>query len=66
MENALIIGWNKPVAGREKQAMELYAKLDKQADVCMGCSAPCVGACPHGIQIQERTLGAHEMLTFRG
>jgi len=52
--------------GDEKQAMELYAKLDKQADVCMGCSAPCVGACPHGIQIQERTLGAHEMLTFRG
>jgi len=24
MANALIIGWNKPVAGREKQAMELF------------------------------------------
>ena len=50
--------------GDQKQAMELYAKLSKQADICIGCAAPCTGACPHGIPIQERTTGAHELLTL--
>jgi predicted aldo/keto reductase-like oxidoreductase len=50
--------------GDEKEAMRLYARLEKQADVCVGCSAPCNGACPHGVPIQERTIGAHRMLTF--
>ena len=50
--------------GNQKEAMRLYARLEKQADVCVGCSAPCLGACPHGVPIQERTLGAHRMLTF--
>ena len=31
--------------GAEKEAMRLYAKLDVQADVCTGCSAPCANAC---------------------
>jgi predicted aldo/keto reductase-like oxidoreductase len=50
--------------GDQKEAMRLYARLRKQADVCVGCSAPCVGACPHGVPIQERTVGAHELLHF--
>ena len=50
--------------GQEKHALELYANLPIQADVCTGCSAPCVGACPHGIDIQEQTLGAHRLLTL--
>jgi len=50
--------------GVQKEAMRLYSRLEKQADVCMGCSAPCLGACPYGIPIQERTIGAHRMLTF--
>jgi predicted aldo/keto reductase-like oxidoreductase len=49
--------------GWEKEAMRLYAQLDKQASVCTGCSAPCLGSCPVGIPIQERTVGAHELLT---
>jgi hypothetical protein len=50
--------------GQQKYAMSLYAKLEKQADVCIGCAAPCVGSCPHGIPIQERTTGAHRLLTL--
>ncbi len=50
--------------GDEKEAMRLYAKLERQADACFGCSAPCTGACPHGLPIQERTSGAHRLLTL--
>ena len=50
--------------GDEKEAMRLYAALEKQADVCIGCSAPCLGSCPVGIDIPTRTKGAHEMLSL--
>jgi predicted aldo/keto reductase-like oxidoreductase len=50
--------------GDEKEAMRLYAKLEKQADVCTGCAAPCLGSCPIGIDIPARTQGAHRMLTL--
>ena len=50
--------------GQQKHAISLYAKLEKQADVCIGCAAPCLGACPHGVPIQERTIGAHRLLTL--
>jgi predicted aldo/keto reductase-like oxidoreductase len=46
----------------ERQAIELYARLEKNAAVCTGCSAPCTGACPFGIPIQARMIGAHELL----
>ncbi len=50
--------------GREKLAMELYAKLERNASACLGCSAPCTGHCPVGIPIQDRTVGAHDLLTL--
>ncbi len=50
--------------GEEKEAMRLYAKLEKQADVCVGCSAPCNGVCPVGITIQQRTTEAHRLLAL--
>jgi predicted aldo/keto reductase-like oxidoreductase len=50
--------------GDEKEAMRLYARLEKQADVCIGCAAPCMGACPYAVPIQERTSGAHRLLTL--
>jgi predicted aldo/keto reductase-like oxidoreductase len=50
--------------GWEKLAMEGYAKLARGASACAGCSAPCLGSCPLGIPIQERTTGAHELLTL--
>jgi len=48
----------------EKEAMELYSKLEVNASACAGCSAPCLGSCPLGIPIPERTRGAHELLSF--
>jgi predicted aldo/keto reductase-like oxidoreductase len=50
--------------GWQKQGMSLYARLGKNASVCASCSAPCLGSCPVGIPIQERMLGAHELLTL--
>jgi uncharacterized protein len=48
--------------GDQKEAMRRYAKLDKQAGVCLGCPAPCADACPEGVPIRQRMIGAHEML----
>jgi hypothetical protein len=48
--------------GEQREAMRLYAALDKQADVCAGCPAPCSSACPHDVPIRERMMGAHHML----
>ncbi len=50
--------------GTQKLAMQEYARLEQQADVCIGCSAPCTGACPYRVPIQERTSGAHRLLTL--
>jgi predicted aldo/keto reductase-like oxidoreductase len=49
----------------ERQAIDLYAALERNASVCAGCSAPCTGSCPYGIRIQERMVGAHELLDVR-
>ncbi len=48
----------------ERNAMELYSNLVVNAEACRGCSAPCLGSCPLGISIPERTKGAHELLSF--
>jgi len=50
--------------GAQKEAMRLYARLEKQADVCASCSAPCLGSCPLGVPIQERMEGAHRLLSL--
>ncbi len=50
--------------GAEKEAMRQYAGLEKKADVCIGCSAPCTNACPDGIPIPERTRETHKMLSL--
>ncbi len=52
--------------GDQKEAMRLYARLEKGAEVCAGCPAPCVDACPSGVPIQERMIGAHRMLSLPG
>jgi hypothetical protein len=48
--------------GWEKEAMGQYARLGRNASVCAGCSAPCLGACPVGVSIPDRMRGAHELL----
>jgi predicted aldo/keto reductase-like oxidoreductase len=50
--------------GWQKDAMQLYARLERSASVCETCPAPCLGSCPVGIPIQERTAKAHELLTL--
>jgi predicted aldo/keto reductase-like oxidoreductase len=51
--------------GREKEAMGKYARLGEATGArCMGCDAPCVGACPYGIDIRANMLSAHELLTL--
>jgi predicted aldo/keto reductase-like oxidoreductase len=50
--------------GWEKEGMRLYSQLEKNASVCASCSAPCLGTCPIGIPIAERTREAHELLTL--
>ena len=50
--------------GWEKEGIRRCAKLGSNGSVCAACSAPCLGACPAGIVIQERMIGAHELLTL--
>jgi hypothetical protein len=50
--------------GWEKEGMRLYARLEKQASVCAGCSAPCTGSCPVGIPIREHLVEAHRLLSL--
>lgn len=46
-------------------ALEDYAKLGAGAAACVGCAAPCSGACPHGLAIPALT-GEAERLLARG
>lgn len=48
----------------EKEALQRYAALPRDAAACAACSAPCLGACPVGIDIPERMRGAHRLLTL--
>jgi predicted aldo/keto reductase-like oxidoreductase len=51
--------------GREKHAMVKYARLGgRDGSVCMSCTAPCTGACPHGFNIQANLVRAHNLLTI--
>ena len=50
--------------GWEKQGIAQYAKLERDAAACLGCAAPCLGSCPVGLDIKERMVGAHELLTL--
>jgi hypothetical protein len=50
--------------GREKEAMGLYAALERNASVCAGCSGPCLGSCPIGVNIPDRMRGAHDLLSL--
>lgn len=51
--------------GREKDAMQKYAKLDElNAIHCVTCNAPCLKACPYGVHAQANLLQAHSLLTF--
>jgi aryl-alcohol dehydrogenase-like predicted oxidoreductase len=51
--------------GRERDAMVLYRELDgNDASHCLGCDAPCSGACPYGLDVQANMLEAHARLSL--
>jgi predicted aldo/keto reductase-like oxidoreductase len=51
--------------GLEKDAMTRYARLaGRDGSNCASCSAPCAGACPHGVNIQASVLRAHGLLSL--
>jgi predicted aldo/keto reductase-like oxidoreductase len=50
--------------GWEREGMLRYAALEKNASTCLGCPAPCAGACPHGVPIRQTMLDAHAVLRF--
>ncbi len=51
--------------GREKHAMGKYHRLGwGDALPCDACSAPCAGACPHGVNIKANLIAAHGLLTL--
>ncbi len=51
--------------GREKMAMSKYAKLPGGGgSPCLTCDDHCAQACPHGIDIQTKLIGAHRRLSL--
>jgi predicted aldo/keto reductase-like oxidoreductase len=49
--------------GMKQEARRLYASLGAAtAAQCVGCPAPCAGACPYEIPIQEKMRAAHALL----
>ncbi len=50
--------------GRERQAMQQYARLPVQGDECTHCPAPCESACPFEIPIRRRLLDTDRQLRF--
>ena len=49
--------------GDTNAAKQGYAKLAVSASACVGCDAPCAGACPENIDIPKRMAQAHHMLS---
>jgi aryl-alcohol dehydrogenase-like predicted oxidoreductase len=52
--------------GREKDAMEKYARLDpaRRADHCSSCAAPCEARCEFGVPIRAKLTAAHDHLAW--
>ncbi len=47
----------------ENEGRRLYARLSRNASLCMDCTAPCEGSCPTGIPIREKMVDAHQWLS---
>jgi predicted aldo/keto reductase-like oxidoreductase len=46
----------------EREGKLRYAALERSAEVCLSCPAPCRGTCPQGIPIREAMLDADATL----
>ena len=52
---------------RQKLAMQKYSALTGGSDAapCDGCDGrPCLGSCPHGVDVQLQLAVAHKLLTL--
>ena len=49
--------YRDPEGGRR-----LYVELGEPASRCLGCAAPCTGACPFGLDVSGRTRASHALL----
>ncbi|HYR96495.1 MAG TPA: aldo/keto reductase [Candidatus Binatus sp.] len=50
--------------GAKDEAKRLYGRLgDASAAQCASCPAPCAGACPYGLPIQQKMHAAHAILS---
>ncbi|MGQ9619034.1 MAG: aldo/keto reductase [Candidatus Aminicenantia bacterium] len=49
----------------EKEAMQYFSELEnsRKPYKCLSCKGYCEGACPYGINIRERLINTHEMLS---
>ena len=48
--------------GRQKFAMQRYAALaGVDGSLCAACDGPCLGRCPHGVDVQCQLLSAHDL-----
>jgi predicted aldo/keto reductase-like oxidoreductase len=51
--------------GMEKNALEYYARLDRNAEKCKTCvSLNCTGSCPYGLEVSALLRDAHDTLSF--
>ena len=49
----------------EKEAMRYYEALEESQKplVCASCPGPCGSACPYGLQVKEKLIHAHDILS---
>lgn len=50
--------------GRERAALEKYARLTTDGSACLHCAAPCERSCPFDLPIRQRLLEADRQLRF--
>jgi uncharacterized protein len=52
--------------GEQKRAIQKYAQIpvSQRASACADCDAPCEQACPYGVRVRERLVGAHGHLSL--
>jgi predicted aldo/keto reductase-like oxidoreductase len=48
--------------GDLSKGRQTYARLGAGASPCVGCSGPCLAACPHGLAVPDLTRATHELL----
>jgi predicted aldo/keto reductase-like oxidoreductase len=50
----------------QKQGIARYREVPvaRRANACGGCAAPCERACPYGVRVRDRLVGADRMLTL--